>query len=419
VLGQNRTEILAKSSYFNNFLTNKNQKILISTSALSMGVDAFNILYTIYIFKQYSMTDFIQESNRVARNLKSGSSILFVNEKEYTIKNIDLDVEVDFKSFKKIDYNVLCDFIHEKTCRRKIISKYYDNKIISQCNVNIQVLCDLCEKRHNELNKRKEKQLTSENVNYLQLEILKDKLISLQDICIFCFITQEFDDMWSHTIYTCIKKEKSKMNTQLDTLQTMIQNNYMLKSGSCCYTCLLPQLLCNKNDHTCEFKNVVLEFNFVIAILVQSKRYQSNICSFEIAKNVNKFAEFICKSITFHNTDSINAIKLIKEFNLQEFINKEVNELKSDEDENISIENDENDENILRDEDEDIFIDIEENTIVNKEENQHEEDNFDLNINDINIFDEDIDNEEMLLYVNEHEESMKENHQKTSTTTEK
>ncbi len=59
----------------------------------------------------------------------------------------------------------------------------------------------------------------------------------------------------------------------------------MLKSDSCCYTCLLPQLLCNKNDHTCEFKNVVLEFNFVIAILVQSK-------------------------------DSINAIKLIKEFNL-------------------------------------------------------------------------------------------------------
>jgi superfamily II DNA helicase RecQ len=131
------------------------------------------------------MTDFIQESDKVARNLKSYTSVLFVNEKEYTTKNIDLDVEVNFEYFKKIDYNVLCDFIHEKTCRRKIISKYYDNKIISQCDVNIQVLCDLCEKRSEELNKRKDKQLTSENVNYLQLEKLKDKLISLQDIVIF------------------------------------------------------------------------------------------------------------------------------------------------------------------------------------------------------------------------------------------
>ncbi len=152
------------------------------------------------------------------------------------------------------------------------------------------------------------------------------------------------------------------MITQLNTLQKIIQNNYMLKSDSCCYTCLLPQLLCVKNNKTCEFKNIVLEFNFTIAILIQSKRYQSSICTFEIAKNVNKFAEFICKSITVHNTDSIiNAIKLIKEFNLQEFINKEVKELKSDEDNNILIDDDENilreeDNNILREEDEDIVI---------------------------------------------------------------
>ena len=171
------SSLTKKENILQDFLTNNNQKILISTSALSMGVDAFNILYTIHIFKQYSITDFIQESDKVTRNLKSDTSILFVNEKEYITKNIDLDVEVDFEYFKKLDYNVLCDFIHEKTCRRKIISKYYNNKIISQCNVNVQVLCDLCEKRSDELNKRKDKQITSENVNYLQLENLKDKLM--------------------------------------------------------------------------------------------------------------------------------------------------------------------------------------------------------------------------------------------------
>ena len=231
-------------------------------------------------------------------------------------KNIDLNVEVDFESFKKLNYNVLCDFIHEKTCRRRTISKYYNNKIISQCNVSAQVLCDLCEKRFDELNRRKDRQITSENVNYLQLENLKDKLISLQNLCILCFITQEFDDMWSHTLYICTKKDKTRMITQLDTLQKIIQNNHMLKIDSCCYTCLLPQLLCAKNDETCEFKNIVLEFNFTIAILIQSKRYQSNICNIETAKDAHKFAEFMCKSITFHDTDSINAIKLIKEFNL-------------------------------------------------------------------------------------------------------
>jgi superfamily II DNA helicase RecQ len=65
---------------------NNSQEILVLTSALSMSVDAYNILYTIHIFKQYSMTDFIQESGRVARNLKSGVSILFVKENEYIEK---------------------------------------------------------------------------------------------------------------------------------------------------------------------------------------------------------------------------------------------------------------------------------------------------------------------------------------------
>ena len=48
-----------KETFLHDFLTNNNEKILISTSALSMGVDVYNILYTIYIYKQYSMTDFI------------------------------------------------------------------------------------------------------------------------------------------------------------------------------------------------------------------------------------------------------------------------------------------------------------------------------------------------------------------------
>jgi hypothetical protein len=38
--------------------------------------------------------------------------------------------------------------------------------------------CVTCvKKRSDELNKRKDKQITSENVNYLQLENLKDKLM--------------------------------------------------------------------------------------------------------------------------------------------------------------------------------------------------------------------------------------------------
>ena len=48
-----------KETVLQDFITNNNQKILISTSALSMSVNAFNILYTIHIFKQYSITDFI------------------------------------------------------------------------------------------------------------------------------------------------------------------------------------------------------------------------------------------------------------------------------------------------------------------------------------------------------------------------
>ncbi len=92
------SSLTKKETVLQDFLTNNNQKILIVTSALSMGVDAFNILYTIHIFKQYSITDFIQESDKVTRNLKSDTSILFVNEKEYMTKNINLDVEVDFES---------------------------------------------------------------------------------------------------------------------------------------------------------------------------------------------------------------------------------------------------------------------------------------------------------------------------------
>ena len=50
--------------------------------------------------------------------------------------------------------------------------------------------------------------------------------------------------------------------------------------------------------------------------------------------------------------------------------------------------------------------------MIDEEDNENQEDNFDLNINNINIFNEDIDDEEMLLHVNEHEKIMKEYHKK-------
>ncbi len=50
--------------------------------------------------------------------------------------------------------------------------------------------------------------------------------------------------------------------------------------------------------------------------------------------------------------------------------------------------------------------------MIDEEDNENQEDNFDLNINNINIFNEDINDEEMLMHVNEHEKIMKEYHKK-------
>ncbi len=50
--------------------------------------------------------------------------------------------------------------------------------------------------------------------------------------------------------------------------------------------------------------------------------------------------------------------------------------------------------------------------MIDEEDNENQEDDFDLNINNINIFNKDINDKEMLMHVNEHEKIMKEYHRK-------
>lgn len=164
-----------KTEDFNRFKDNDTEYIIVSTSALSHGINIPNIRYIIHLGELYSLIDYIQETGRGGRDGKPSKGVIFTNTSFYSLKNKELPTfNKTFQSFKEIDRYFLDLFINERICRRRIINRYLNTTPIEECS-NTRNKCDLCEKRSTIYNTKATIELERSSTKRIAINNFKEK----------------------------------------------------------------------------------------------------------------------------------------------------------------------------------------------------------------------------------------------------
>jgi len=370
-----------KENHFDLFKNDLKHRLMVATNALGLGIDLYFIREVIHIFKQYKIIDYFQEGGRAARDNNKGVNTLFIKKESYAKSFLIDGTENEFELFEKIDKNELIKYVNEPVCRRRILENYFNNNVINKCE-NDQELCDLCEKNSNILNEKFEIEQSSINSNTLQLIYFENKLIQLSNYCSYCLLIGNINNVRTHKLIDCTEKSADfeKFLRLNEEFRYLLHKNKLLKRGSCCFSCFLPEKICHrlKNDEgdenaNCFDSKIIINYYLTLLIL-GNEEANLKIDSFPTwpspQKTLHEYVEYFSKKIDFFNTDAINAIDIINHFNIDNYIN---NYQDSDEDSDDNIE-----ENIHENIDTNIQDNIDTNIQDNIDTNIHE--NIDSNI---------------------------------------
>jgi superfamily II DNA/RNA helicase len=232
-------------------------KIMVSTSALSAGINVRGVVLVIHVGQTYGCSSFVQESGRGGREGQ-------------VFKAVTIMAKSRLEALKKQDARLMTqevaalrEFIITTTnCRRGPISEFQDGKRIT-CKEIDAVLCDVCdsrqgvEKRHLEYGleegvARKKsysragiiaESVAEERVLMDYIQRQKKKLKNQCSICWACNRTE-----YGHEEEDCRFKE-------FGIEQGM---NIKCENDSCCFRCGLPGDLCEDYEsRTCTGPNMV------------------------------------------------------------------------------------------------------------------------------------------------------------------
>lgn len=140
-----------------------------------------------------------------------------------------------------------------------------DDQHMTECQINQQALCDLCQSREVERNVIRQEVLTSQQTvetNILQFFQVLDEFT---DVCTFCFVLDLKSEAYrDHSFQNCVKQQH-QVRYYFSTLQK-IRSEQLLITDSCCFTCFLPTVLCYRTRDThnrCKYINVF--FSIIVA----------------------------------------------------------------------------------------------------------------------------------------------------------
>jgi superfamily II DNA helicase RecQ len=258
-----------KNNTLNSFLNSKEDyyNTLVTSSSLEEGFDYSFIRLVIYKDKAYSFLGFLQGSSRGGRDNRPSTSIFFYN------PNINLNTSstsnTNSISLLEQDKLLINKYLLEVTCRRRQISLYLDNKLIDSCS-SIDNLCDLCFNRSNTINNQVNRVLESSKGFELERIKIRDYISTIvSKSCIYCSLLSPSSNSIEHNPTTCsIYSNIDKIGIEVKEL---IRNKtIILKENSCCFTCLLPTVLCLylKKSNKCLVRNFMFR---VLAILYNNK----------------------------------------------------------------------------------------------------------------------------------------------------
>ena len=253
------------NSFFNS--TEAYHQVLVTSSALEEGIDYSSIRLVIYKDIAYSFIGFLQGSSRAGRDNLQATSMFF-----YSSKDIELDSSntLSLNNIKEDKY-LINIYLKEVVCRKRVISSYLDNKIIDSCSSN-NTLCDLCFNRSNITSKQVSRILESnKEVERINIEI-KEQLDIAFSTCIYCFLLKDFEDTIEeeHNSSSCpLYKDLEEFSLDIKSYIRK-RENFLIKD-SCCFTCLLPTIICKyyKKSSSCFQSNFMFQ---VLALLFKKRR---------------------------------------------------------------------------------------------------------------------------------------------------
>ncbi|CAC9892702.1 unnamed protein product [Aureobasidium pullulans] len=230
--------------------------LIVATSALGTGVDFPGIVFILHMDLPYGMIDYAQESGRAGRAGEEVDSIIIVEQGK-------VESMRQAGRIRGLDEEIMAEFVTTRECRRQVMSRYLDGKIV-ECGAGDVAQCDRCGEGLGALERLHEK-------NGKERETVEKTLDDLTDGCASCWmlaVTQNRghegnNDLWTHSAQDCTIRQLNDSGLRLseDECNKFRQAIRYEKSTHSCHKCGISQRLCNTRQDgqsACQWPNVAI-----------------------------------------------------------------------------------------------------------------------------------------------------------------
>ena len=274
----------SKASLLDHF-TEGRSPILLTTSALALGLDISNIRVVIHLGKQSSFVGFSQESGRAGRDGRQAHSLWLhqghdvdVGRIRYAEKYHENSAnQMDFQGFKAIDSANMVRYARARGCRRELLNRTFDSLAGRPCAANLgDQLCDLCALRIDRLGGIRQVEINAAKEFAMELDRVKDNLTRLGKMCLYCLFDGQWDDYNNHAFRQCPyghEERWERIFTEIKEVKGAIAADQMIGEGFACFNCYLPMIFHDEIDG-CEWKDILVEWNIFIQLVIRSGRYR-------------------------------------------------------------------------------------------------------------------------------------------------
>jgi superfamily II DNA helicase RecQ len=250
--------------------------LIVSTSALGVGVDILGVLFTLHVEKPWGMVDFVQESGRMRG---SGKSVIVLKQQEQQGQQAIDDCEAMDDSKAIDDSKAMETFVRTAGCRRKVMSQYMDGKQLSCAELQARepavevAACDNCEEQQSSGRRAWQ---TEQAVQAVQEQAVRAKLDELaQSICPYCWaiVYEVFDgragkagkrgrqeqEAMRHSLWQCPRVPDM---AEIEEIRRGVRYSRELRT---CWKCGMIDYLCERgssssssSQQNCAWLNVVI-----------------------------------------------------------------------------------------------------------------------------------------------------------------
>jgi superfamily II DNA helicase RecQ len=248
--------------------------LIVSTSALGVGIDIPCVLFTLHIERPWGMIDFVQESGRMRAG---GKSVIVLKQEQLQEKQAMDDSEA------MDDSKAMEAFVRTAGCRRKVMSEYMDGRALSCAELQAReaavkvAACDNCEEQQSGGRRAWQDE---QSVQAVQEQVVRAKLNELaQSSCPYCWaivhevfegkadkigeLGRQEQEAARHSLLQCPRVQETAME-EMEEIRREIRYS---KEVDTCRKCGMMDYLCDRSSsqgrgsskqQKCAWPNVVI-----------------------------------------------------------------------------------------------------------------------------------------------------------------